>query len=140
MDINGWLARFKRHIGQLLAVGRPGGRNNGLGTAERTLRTLAIRIGHPQVEILSAFGDIRNACGEDAFVTCQLLVDVIGNFVRCKTQISLHHRLALGAHILAPHRIPQVNTHIKTSVSQSADTAGQQRVGILLAPVGKVGA
>ena len=69
MHINNGLARLKRNIGQLIALGRPRWRNDGLCTCQGRLRVLAIRVSYPKTVFAGGFGDVSNTGRKDALLT-----------------------------------------------------------------------
>ena len=77
---------------------------------------------------------------KNAFVASEFFIHIVGNFVCSQTQIGLRDSLALRSQINALDHIPQAHAHIVATIGQATDAAGQQGIGILLPPVGEVGA
>ena len=88
VDIHHRLSCFKRNIGQLVAVGRPRGGNNGLRATQGALCILTICVCYPQVVGAARLGHIRNTRRKNAFVTRQTFIDKVCNAVGRQTQVA----------------------------------------------------
>ncbi len=131
------LAALERHIGQRLAVVRPGRRDDGLGAAEGRLRVFAVGIGDPQGAALAYLADVGDARGEHALLAGQQFVDGVGDAVRGQAQVGLRDQQALPGQVLALDGVPQPEAHVVAAIGQLGGRAGEQGIGALGAPVGE---
>ena len=121
------------------AAGRPGGRNDGLGTGQGGLGVLAVRVRDPQVVAAARLGDIGHARGKSAGRAGQLLVNPVGQAVGRQTQVGRRHGVPEVAFFLAFDRVPQTGPHVVTAIGQAGDRTGHQGLGRHLPPGRPIG-
>ena len=134
MDVNDGLARLKRHIGQLSAIGRPSWRDDGIQAGQSGLRVFAISVSNPQVKTGSRLGDIRNPGRKNALFAREFFINKIRDTVGRQTQVPLRHQIALPAQILTAYNIPKAKTNIKSTISETRYAASDERISALLPP------
>ena len=139
MGVDNGLLLFKRHISQASTIGRPVGRNDGLGAAEHRLGVLPIGVGQPQVVTTTRARGVRNARGKHAGHTGHSLENIVGDAVGRRAQVLRGDGVADTAQTLVAQHVPQTVTHIPSTAGQGVDTADHHHVHATAAPRAQVG-
>ena len=117
MHVDDGLLLLERHIGQTLAVRRPGGRDDRFARTQRRCGIHAICVGHLQLEVGAAFDHIGDAGGEVTGLTGEFFVDEIGDAMACEAVLRGGHRQRHGTEFELSLGVKEAKAQLVASIA-----------------------
>ena len=138
MHVDDRLLLFKRHVGQLAAIRRPGRGNDRLGRGQGRRGPLAVGIGDLQQELAACLDDVGDARRENAFFAGQLFVDVVGNAMPGGAQLLIARHIGRPPQGHGFLRVVQAETGFQSAIQATRYAAANEGIGTLGLPVGQI--
>ena len=132
------LLGLERDIGQATAIGRPGGRNDGLGRSQRSQCVLAIGISHLELEASGLLHHIGHAGAEHTALASEGFIDDISDLMRGATHLLRTEGVGQPGQLGLLLHVQQAKPHFEPAIRQTLRSTDQNGIGIAPFPVLKI--
>ena len=128
MHVDDGLFLLERHVGQALAVRRPGGRDDRFARTQRRCGIHAVGVGHLQLEVGTALDHVGDAGGEVTGLAGEFFVHEVGDAMADHAILRGHHRQRHGAEFELCLGVEEAKANFVASIALWQHAAGEYRI------------